>query len=249
MMKDHKQWLAPSTMVLIVLSSMLLWATLAFGTSVLPDVPDKMSPLDNLALNPVRSGYPHPLESDDGWGGGKDKWDIVDGMRIYPHWANGLAFTGGWGHWAGPPGWRQATINFGELKTFNRVIVWHHHALAHYDDVPNTYKIQYWDDTDSVWVDIFSTTNGRDYLRYPMTDSADGWWDWNTSPTENVFPPVTSSKVRFALDNRDNMAHGWVYNFEVYIPEPATVFLLGFGGLVVLRRQRSLNCKAKSAKP
>lgn len=35
----------------------------------------------NIALNPTRSGNPNPLESDAGWGGGTDVWDIVDGNK------------------------------------------------------------------------------------------------------------------------------------------------------------------------
>ncbi len=50
----------------------------------------------NIALNPSRSGYPSPLESDQGWGGGSYPWDLVDGLRDYPgEWMHGLAFTGG----------------------------------------------------------------------------------------------------------------------------------------------------------
>lgn len=55
---------------------------------------------ENIALNPSGTGYPHPLESDHGWGGGSSQWDIVDGIRTYPgEWARGLAFTGGSNNW------------------------------------------------------------------------------------------------------------------------------------------------------
>jgi hypothetical protein len=67
----------------------------------------------NLATNPDRTGFPHPLSSDDGWGGGRDVWDIVDGNRSYTDWANGLAFRGGIDGYSGPCGWKQATIDFG----------------------------------------------------------------------------------------------------------------------------------------
>ncbi|MDA3833613.1 MAG: dockerin type I repeat-containing protein [Spirochaetales bacterium] len=158
----------------------------------------------DLALNTAGSGYPSPEESDSGWGGGTNKWQIVDGNRTYPgEWARGLAFTGGTSGYVEACGERQATIDFGEPRTFNRVVVWHH-GLEH---VPNTYKIQYWNDANSSWVDVFSTTNGHSYLKYP-TES------WST-PTENTFDAVTSSKVRFALNNCD-ITHGWIYEFEVY---------------------------------
>lgn len=151
----------------------------------------------NIALNPSRIGYPSPLESDNGWGGGADTWDIIDGITAYgSEWWNGLAFTGGtYGY--GPCGWRQATINFGEPKSFNRVVVWH----AGMEHAPNTYKIQYWDGIN--WVDVFSTTDGHAYLTLPE------------AYTENTFPSVTSSKVRFALNNCD-IVHGWIYEFDVY---------------------------------
>lgn len=182
------------------------------GAFPFPPAPPEVSPPGDIALNLTGSGFPHPLESDKGWGGGSYPWEIIDGERLCTKeggWACGLAFTGGSASWAGETcGWRQATINFGEPMVFNRVVVWHH-ALEH---VPNTYKIQYWDGTN--WVDIFSTTNGHSYLKFP-TDSPRYWWESWSTPTENTFPDVTSSKVRFALDNCD-ITHGWIYEFEVY---------------------------------
>ena len=47
---------------------------------------DESSSQTNIALNPSGSGYPSPLESDQGWGGGSNQWDIVDGLRDYPEW-------------------------------------------------------------------------------------------------------------------------------------------------------------------
>lgn len=173
-----------------------------------------VSPLENLALNPYRSGFPHPLESDRGWGGGADKWDIVDGIRQEPAWNNGLAFTGGRRPYIESCGWRQATINFGVERTFNKIVVWHHGRTGH---VPNVYKIQYWNG--SSWVDIFSTTNGHDYLKYTYPiDPPRCWWHSFSTPTENTFPPVTSSKIRFKLHNCD-ITHGWIYELEVYGPQ------------------------------
>lgn len=176
--------------------------------------PDEVSPPEDIALNLTGSGFPHPLESDRGWGGGSYPWEIIDSKRLCSKegasgWACGLAFTGGSASWDGETcGWRQATINLGEPKAFNRVVVWHH-GLEH---VPNTYKIQYWDGTN--WVDVFSTTNGHSYLKFP-TDFPQYWWESWSTPTENTFPLVTSGKVRFALYNCD-ITHGWIYEFEVY---------------------------------
>lgn len=182
------------------------------GAFPFPPAPPEVSPPEDIALNLTGSGFPHPLESDKGWGGGSYPWEIVDSKRLCPTeggWACGLAFTGGSASWGGETcGWRQATINLGEPKAFNRVVVWHH-GLEH---VPNTYKIQYWDGTN--WVDVFSTTNGHSYLKFP-TDSPRYWWESWSTPTENTFPLVTSGKVRFALYNCD-ITHGWIYEFEVY---------------------------------
>ncbi|MEW6378500.1 MAG: Ig-like domain-containing protein [bacterium] len=168
------------------------------------------SPPENIAYNPAGSGYPDPSESDPGWGGGSWPWQMIDGLRWYEgQWQGGLAFTGGTSSWGGPCGWRQATINFGEPKTFNRVAVWHH-GCGH---LPNTYKIQYWDGTN--WIDVFSTGRGHDYLPFPELC-------WST-PTVNLFDPVTSDKVRLTLNNCD-MDHGWIYELEVYNnPHPIPV--------------------------
>ncbi len=170
--------------------------------------PSQESPSTNLALNPGQNDYPNPLESDHGWGGGADKWDIVDGERNYEDWRQGLAFTGGLKPYHEAAGWRQATIDFGVPKTFNRVTVWHHGL----ENVPNTYKIQYWDGRK--WVDITETASGHDYLKYPANPAQNWYEDWST-PTENEFEPVTGSKVRFLLENSD-IVHGWIYQFEVY---------------------------------
>jgi len=160
----------------------------------------------DLAENASRTGFPHPMESDNGWGGGSDKWDIVDGNRSYSNWANGLAFTGGTQPYVAPCGWRQATINFGQLVNFNHIIVWHHGDVH----IPNIYKIQYWDGSN--WIDVLSTSTGLDYVRWDLrTTSGAG-----SVPTENIFPEVISSKVRFMIHNCD-IGHGWIYELEVYL--------------------------------
>jgi hypothetical protein len=172
----------------------------------------KYSPAGNLAMNTSGSGYPSPLKSDDGWGGGTSKWDIVDGRRCYDSWARGLAFTGGERPYVEPCGRRQATIDFGQNVSFDRVLIWHHGA----SHIPTTYKLEYWDG--SQWVELFSTTTGSDYL-VADTDcnllrEADNCKAGST-PTENTFPEVTGSKVRYQVNNCD-IGHGWIYSFEVY---------------------------------
>ncbi len=187
----------------------------SFAAKDVSTEPSPTSPPEDLVRNPGRSGFPHPTESDNGWGGGADKWDIVDGTRQFPSWANGLAFTGGINSYAGPCGWKQATINFGEPKTFNRVMIWHHGR----EHIPNTYKLLYWDGSN--WVELFSTTEGWSYLKY-KTDTPQNWWEAFSTPTENTFPTVTSQKVRFQINNCD-ITHGWIYSFEVYMDHLVTV--------------------------
>jgi len=67
------------TIIVAVVAAFLLTAGASSNA-----VPSMYSPANDLALNPTGSGYPSPLESDDGWGGGTSKWDLVDGQRMYP---------------------------------------------------------------------------------------------------------------------------------------------------------------------
>jgi hypothetical protein len=154
----------------------------------------------NLALSS------DPSESDAGWGGGSNPGDMVDGRSYYADtWAHGLAFTGGVFGFAGPCGWRQATLNFGAMKTFERVLVWHHGA----DHIPTTYHLEYWNG--AAWQPAGGTSSVRWDLEVPPA----GVFGWGAIPTEHLFPPVTGSKVRFVLNNC-NITHGWIYEFEVF---------------------------------
>jgi protocatechuate 3,4-dioxygenase beta subunit len=185
----------------------LLAALLAAGLAVSPTGAQSQ----NIALNQAGSGLPSPLESDGGWGGGNAPWDMVDGATHYGDtWAHGLAFTGGTGGWSGQPcGWRQATIVFDGPQRFDRVRVWHH-GRSH---VPNTYRVEFWDG--GQWRDV----GGSSTLRADLETTAP---DWGSVPTESAFPAVLGSKVRFALNNCD-IEHGWIYEFEVFAPDGATI--------------------------
>ncbi len=182
-------------------------------TSVSVDFADEeLNPSDtegctevNLALNPSRSGYPNPAsESDAGWGGGSYPWDIVDGAtKHYDTWAHGLAFTGGELGYAGAAcGRRQATIDFGAMVTVHRALIWHH-GDSH---VPSSAGIEYWNGAS--WVSAGDTMALRNDLRSD-TDT------WGAVPTEHLFPEVTSSKLRFWMDNCDT-EHGWLYETEFF---------------------------------
>lgn len=181
--------------------------------------------LGNLALNPSATGFPSPLESNDGWGGGSYPWQIVDGLRSYSDWAHGLAFTGG--HqtsaggppWIEPAGWRQATIDFGEPKTFEKVIIWHHGV----EYTPAEAFLDYWDGTQ--WVAI---SFQREYGTMHEEGQNSGYSDSDIY----TFAPVTGSKVRYSFDNSAyNILgtfniHGWIYEFEVFgeeAPQPASL--------------------------
>lgn len=171
---------------------------------------------ENIALNLNKRGHPSPLESDRGWGGGSNKWEIVDGKQTYPEWYHGLAFTGGTRGYAGEPcGIRQATIDFGEPKSFNKVIIWHHGS----NHIPKECKLQYWDE--AKWIDIDSKRNVD--LEYKPPSG------YTVTPDTHDFKTVTASKVRYVFDNcKENVlgtlnVHGWIYEFEVFealpIPE------------------------------
>jgi hypothetical protein len=169
----------------------------------------------NIALNPSRTGFPSPLESDRGWGGGSYPWEIVDGLRSYSHWAHGLAFTGGHRDasggppWIEPAGWRQATINFGAPKTFHTVVIWHHGV----EYTPAQAFLDYWDGNQ--WVPI-------SFQRQYGTMHEEGQNSGYSDSDIYTFAPVTGNKVRYSFDNRGNNIngtlniHGWIYEFEVF---------------------------------
>jgi hypothetical protein len=179
----------------------------------------------NLALNVAQTGYPSPLLSDHGWGGGANQWQILDGTRSYPNWANGLAFTGGHtgdinsGGWVEPCGPRQVTVNFGASKTFNKATIWHHGSEA--DHVPANPELSYLDGTN--WVPI---TFQRNYGQFTEPGTNSGY----SISDEYSFGAVTSSQFRYGFDNcgltlnGSPLVHGWIYEVEVY--EATTGFVV-----------------------
>ena len=176
---------------------------------ILGNVPVLAQPPGNLAYNPTCSGYPSISLSDKGWGGGATPCDMIDGQRCYTDWTHGMACTGG--KWGGSAIWCQATVDFGKTVTIDTVVMFHFRE----QDYPNTYKIQYWQN--SAWVDVFSTTEGRKYLKWNYTQltAAAGWTGCCGQPSENTFTPVTTSRLRFTINNGD-IEHGWFYELEAY---------------------------------
>ncbi|MGD0014148.1 MAG: hypothetical protein ABSD56_06955 [Bryobacteraceae bacterium] len=196
---------------------------LGLAIMLLVAVPAQASPVD-LALNTSASGYPSPLQSDPGWGGGSYPWEIVDGLMSYSNWAHGLAFTYG-------SGVRQATIDFGQPTTFNEVIIWHHGVAW----TPLTTWLDYWDG--AAWESI-------SFARLYGTMHEEGENAGYSDSDIYSFASVTGSKIRYSSDNGGlnivgtQMVHGWLYEFEVYnesssVPEPSSQFGLGAGLLAI----------------
>jgi hypothetical protein len=157
----------------------------------------KTGPDDNLARNADVS------ESDPGWGGGSSKTDLVDGIRTYDgEWARGLAFQSGV--------WKQVTLNFGKVITFDRIIQWYHGGMNNNEAA--AYRFQYWNGED--WVDFFETFDSHAWLKYPEAADTDWWYYWST-PYENSFSPVTTNKLRIWNFPRSG-SHTWLYEVEVY---------------------------------
>jgi hypothetical protein len=198
--------------------------------------PSIYSPSDDLALNS------DPSLSDDGWGGGTDKWDLTDGSRTYPgDWARGLALP-----WDGET--HQITLVFTQPITFDEVIQWDHGAGpdGYGAETPAAYTIQYWNLNTDVWTTIFSTSDPEAYLEYPDATSNDWWYYWST-PYLNTFTPVTSNMIRI-WETPVPGRYNWLYEVEVYnntsaTPGPAAGTVPAATAAIVgarrLRRRRS----------
>jgi len=180
-------------------------------------VPAPPPPLINIARNTAcPSGFPSPLESDTGWGGGALPCEVVDGLLSYDTWSHGLAFTGGH-HDAGggdpyiePAGVRHAVIDFGSPQTFEKVTIWWH-GVEH---TPDAATLEYWNGT--AWVGI--PTASREY----GARHADGLDSGYSDSDDYSFAPVTGSKFRYSFDNSGHNVlgtwnvHGWIYEVEVW---------------------------------
>lgn len=161
----------------------------------------------NLAQNTTLAGFPSPLDSDRGWGGGSDKWQLIDGLTRYPSWPGGLAFCGGscpnlWcGESCGP---RQITIDFGAMKTVAEIVVWHHG----WNHTPEFAEVQFFDG--AAWRPLAATRS---------IDLLDSGW---SVPDYYRFDAVETTKVRFTHNNCGRaidagcMEHGWVYEIQVF---------------------------------
>ncbi|HEX2095203.1 MAG TPA: DUF3238 domain-containing protein [Longimicrobiaceae bacterium] len=188
-------------------------APLAVTTTASPCAPGTRC---NIALNPSRSGFPSPLSSDPGWGGGSDTWDIVDGQSDYAWWAEGLAL-----HYGGQ---RQITIDFGAAFRFDEVVVWHHtDCCAAGHNIPASVSLEYFDG--SAWHPIPTFSRSYDLTFTPPPGQH------GSHPDRYTFAPVTGSRVRWSYNGSGQNVlggtggwHGWVYEFEVFGQQSAGEF-------------------------
>ena len=192
--------------------------------------PSRDSP-DNLARNPARTELPSPLESDPGWSHGHDPWGILDGIRYVPgepgdrqnlHFRRGLALrrlveseTG------------QITIDLGEERTFDRVMIWHHSRKR----VPARYDLEIWQG--EAWQEIPLDPEAGKGLVFPhfkKNQDEEKWWMSASTPTLHQFKPVTARKLRYVVwteslpiivGEHPDGRHAWVYEIEIYAPKPA----------------------------
>jgi hypothetical protein len=188
---------------LLIVCGLAIWVW--FFSIVSPDH-DLNSPESDIARNDGTFAYPSPMASDAGWGEAIFPWHLVDGIRERSnYWAYGLAFTGGREDYEDPCGWRQATIDFGEKRAFNRVVIWH---MGDNMDIP-VYFIRAWNDSNGSW----DTLIREDDVRARISKYRDAYKV--SMPIEDTFPTVVSSKVQYYFNNC-NGTHGWLTEFEVY---------------------------------
>ena len=205
---NHRKmkWGMVLAIILIALACYLVWRFAFYSSKITFDT---YSTKYDLAFNDGTFKYPCPMESDPGWGEAVFPWHMVDGIRERGnYWAYGLAFTGGKEGYQDSCGWRQATIDFGELKKFNRVVIWH----AGDNTNISIYYLRCWNEKKSDWDtllcrnDLFSRTEV--YRAKNM----------RSVPVEDTFKTVVSNKVQF-LFNNCKADHGWINEFEVYFDE------------------------------
>lgn len=167
----------------------------------------------NVALNTQGAAFPTAAESDDGWGGGTSKADLLDGQVAYGLWARGLAYCGGPKGWCGQAcGWRQSTVDFGAPRRLTGGVRVYHHGDEH---VPRAARVELLAADGVTWNQVFTTGEAQRYLREDLRTPPDA--GYGSVPTDYPFPAATTRKVRVWHDNCLGMGdhHGWQYEISV----------------------------------
>ena len=198
--------LVPVALV-VVLAGVIVWVYYSF-------VPQEdlvfYSPDSDLAKNDGTLQYPSPMGSDPGWGEAIFPWHLVDGVRERgSSWTYGLAFTGGEQGYEDTCGWRQATIEFREKESFNRVVIWH---MGDNLNIP-IYYLRAWNEKAQDWDTLLTSTTMKqrtDVYKRPFPLAV---------PVEDTFKTTRSTKIQYLFNNCGG-SHGWLTEFEVYHDQP-----------------------------
>lgn len=166
--------------------------------------PLRYSGARNLALGKT-------ITTDAGWGCCSNANELLDGLIQRDTFVNGFAWTGGNQRYAGgPPGVKQATIDFGVPTTFNRATVWYHDN----NNVPIIWNFQYSNDG-TTWTNAYANTTPvcrTDTIQMP------GYWGFPACGHNARFGSVTARYFRYTFDDRTlfDGIHGWAVEVEVF---------------------------------
>jgi len=160
--------------------------------------------LTNLALGKV-------LTADPGWGCCPDRNQLVDGRIQNSDWNYGFAWAGGTGGWGGSlPGWKQATIDLGNLQKVSRLDWWPQNGLS----IPTTWQVLV-SQNGITYTEVFTTAELRCRT---ITATLEVSWVLPSCRHSTTFDEVTARYVRYRFDDRTLLDgyHGWALEIEVF---------------------------------